>query len=232
MFETFIGILAKPEETIAAEKSKASLVGGIKNFAIAGLVVGVPVGLAATIISLILAPILARLVPAGTGIELLAAFGLLAIIIVPIFAVIATVIGSLVLNLIAWAAAKISGGQGSYTLQYYLLSLLVTPLLVAFAVAFIAALVLMVVPIVGIVVGMLLLYIAMGYLSVVSTIAYVSALKAAHNFSTASAALTTGIAYALLIIVAFIVAFVLALAFGAAIFAPQGSSMMSSVLGQ
>jgi hypothetical protein len=211
LIDSWIGVLKAPEETMAAEKAKASIMGGIVNFVIASLIIGIPVG-----VILALASFLLSAVPGLGG--MFGALGVLAIVLVPIATIIFVVVGSLILNLILWIAAKIVGGSGSYGTQYYLLSIIAVPVLVAYLVAYIVLFVLMLIPIIGVIIGMLIMGLIMGYIAIISIMSYVSALKEAHGFTTAQVAMATGVCYA----VAMIVVIIIAMIIGAALFTAMG----------
>lgn len=209
MIDTWIGVLKAPEETMAAEKVKASIMGGIVNYVIASLIIGIPVGVIVALASVLLSTI------PGLG-EIFGIFGMLAIVLVPIAAIIFIVIGSLILNLILWIAAKIVGGSGSFGTQYYLLSIIAVPVLVAYLVAYIVMFVLMLIPIIGIIIGMLIMGLIMGYIAIIGIMAYVSALKEAHGFTTSQAAMATGVCYAVGMIIVIIIAMIIGAALLAA----------------
>ena len=217
MIDTWIGVLKAPEETMAAEKAKASIIGGIVNYVIASLVIGIPVG-----VIMALASVLLRTIP-GLG-EMFGIFGMLAIVLVPIATIIFVVVGSLIMNLILWIAAKIVGGSGSFGAQYYLVSIIAVPVVVAYLIAFIVAVVLAFIPIIGGIIGMLIMGLIMGYIAIISIVAYVSALKQTHGFSTSQAAMATGVCYAIGMIVMIVIATII----GAALFAAMLPAMAGS----
>ncbi|MDP2973961.1 MAG: hypothetical protein Q8N60_02835 [Candidatus Diapherotrites archaeon] len=223
MFETLIGVLTKPEETMAAEKANASIVRGIINFAIAALIMGFIAGAILTVISLLIAPFIAMIsiIPGidpvtVAALKALTSIGILAIVIVPIVAIILTVIASLLANLVMWISAKIAGGSGSFSLQYYLLSLIATPSLLVYLLFGIILIVSIVIPIIGLI-GMPVAFAISGYLSIISTMAYIAAMKESHGFNTFKVAMATGISSALMIVLATVLAVVIKV-LGAALF--------------
>ena len=215
MIDTWIGILTKPEETMAAEKANANIVGGLINVVIASVIVAIIAGVIMAIITAI-----SSLIP-GLG-NIAGALGVIAIIVVPIGIVITCVIGSLLLNLFFWGAAKILGGNGSFGTQYYLLSLIAVPMVVISIVAMIIGVVLAIIPFIGIIIGMLLMYLISGYISIILMAAYIAAIKEAHGFATMNVALTTGIGY----VITLIVMMVLGLIFAASVFTALGGASM------
>ena len=194
IIENWKAVLTKPEETLAAEKGKADIMGGLKNFTIAALVPGIIIGLVISLISAIAAPFIG-VIPGAQG---LAIIGMLAVIIIPILAVIAVVIGSLVMNLLLWLAAKIVGGNGSFETQYYLLSVFAAPLIVAMVVAYIIMGILLIIPFVGFFLSFIVFGFIIGYLQIIGLVAYVSVIKQTHNFDTYQTALVTGVYTAIL----------------------------------
>lgn len=216
MFGTWIGVLTKPEETMAAEKANASILRGIINFAIAALIIGVIVGAIITVISMLIAPFIA-LISAMPGIDpvtvaalkALTSIGMLAIVIVPIVAIILTVIISLLANLVMWISAKIAGGSGSFSLQYYLLSLIATPYLLVYLLFGIILIVSIVITPIGLI-GMPVACAIAGYISIIGTMAYIAAMKESHGFNTFKVAVATGISSALMIVLLVILAVLIA----------------------
>ncbi|MBI5225796.1 YIP1 family protein [Candidatus Micrarchaeota archaeon] len=111
MFETWIAAITKPKETFAKEKSKASIMGGVKNFAIAGALYGIAYGLFSTLLLLLL----------GGGVAA-AGIGIVAMIMTVVMMTIGFPIGSLVIIGIIHVIAKLLGGKGNYATDYYLMS--------------------------------------------------------------------------------------------------------------
>lgn len=197
MLEIWKGILTQPEETISAQGAKAGLVGGLINFAIAGLIPGLLLGLVVTGLLVALGPMLSVF----PGADAFVSLGMLAIVIVPIVAVIFAIIGSLLCNLGLWLGAKAGGGHGSFGAQYHLVSVVFPPLILATILVCLVTSLLMLVPFVGPLLGILFMTIAQGYLAIMAIIAYIAAMKVAHGFSTKSLAIATGVGYALNLVI-------------------------------
>ena len=211
MIDTWIGVLKAPEETMAAEKAKASIMGGIINYVIASLIIGIPVG-----VMMALASFLLSTIPEIGAI--FGAIGVIAIVAVPIVTVVLVVVGSIIMNLVLWIAAKIVGGNGSFGAQYYLVSIIAVPVVAAYIIAFIVGFVLAFIPFIGLIIGMLITGLIMGYVGIIVIMSYVSALKEAHGFTTSQVAMATGVCYAITMIVMVIIAMII----GAALFAAMG----------
>ena len=104
----FIESVLKPKETFAAQKSKASIGSAVKNYAIAGLIMGVIYFVLALTSTLASGNIMAGV----TG-------GVILLIGVPVFLGFFAIIGTGFIFVIA----KLLGGNGSYTSLLYLNSL-------------------------------------------------------------------------------------------------------------
>ncbi|MDO8647734.1 MAG: Yip1 family protein [Candidatus Diapherotrites archaeon] len=146
----FFDILTKPEETMKALVSKANLNDALKTFAIYGAIIGIIIGAILWTIGFAAAWIIGTIPGVNTGglavfVASLASLGVLAIIICAILGVILSVIGSAIMYGIIWLCAKLLGGTGTFTQNYYLASKLVWPSLVAGLIAYIVGSILMIV---------------------------------------------------------------------------------------
>jgi hypothetical protein len=193
MFENILGILTAPEETVAKAKENASIGTGIINYAIAGLVPGVLIGL-------IIAGV-AAFVGFIPGASEFAGYGMLAIIVVPILAIILSVVGSLIVNILLWIAAKIVGGTGNLGTQYYLSSLIALPVMLIYIIMMVLYTILMFIPFIGAFIGAIIMGLVAGYIGIISIVAYIETMKQSHGLTTQKTALATGIAYAIVMIV-------------------------------
>jgi len=216
LIDEWMGILTKPEETIAAEKAKASLKQGVINFAIAGFIVGLALGIVLALVGLVFAPLLAMnpTIPQETlnNLQLLGTVGLISIVVLPIVGAIVAIVFSLIGNLIWWLAAKIVEGNGPFSLQYYLFSLSAVPTALACIGACLTAVILEMIPIIGPLISIIILVMAAGFLSIVLLMAYVAAVKETHGFTTLQVALTTGIAHAILLLAIIVIAVIVGVA--------------------
>ena len=114
MISQWIGAITNPRETFRNEKLNASFGKGAVNYFIAGL------------ISAILG-LLISMTSANAGIA--AAFGVINLIILPIWNVI---VGIITVGII-FLFAKLLGGKGSYSSMFYLISLAIVPITVIVA---------------------------------------------------------------------------------------------------
>jgi hypothetical protein len=191
----FFDILTKPQPTMEAAKPKADLMAAIKTYVIYGVIAGLIVGI---IFAVVFSAIGAFLGPLTQQVPLFAFFaglGLLAIIVMPILLAIWSVVGSAISYGILWIIAKVLGGKGTFTQNYYLGSRLVWPLFVAGIIVSILSMI----PFIGWLISLLwLLYVL--YLMVIL-------LSVANNISKGKAVLVLVI---LLIIVALLVLLVAA----------------------
>jgi len=205
LIEIWKNILIQPEETIAGALPDATLGRGLKNFAIAALIPGVLLGLGIAVLSFIFAPLLASL-PEAT---ILGTIGIVAIVIVPLAAVTIALVGSLLFNLALWVGAKVAGGKGSFSEQYYLISLMAVPFVLAQIAIALVGFILFAIPVVGFFAGMLAVSAAQGYLGIISVVAFISAMKVSHNFSTKKLGIAVGVGYAIMGLLGAIAGFLL-----------------------
>lgn len=112
-FLEWLEVLKRPKEVFAREKSKASLVEGLKNYITAAVIVGLLVGLAVAPMNFASLPFLALIMI------------ILSLICISLWQV---CIGILYLSV------KTLGGVGSFTEHYYLSSLFAAPIAIANAV--------------------------------------------------------------------------------------------------
>ena len=140
----FFDILTKPEETMNALVSKANLNDALKTFAIYGAIVGFIVGVVFALLFTAISAI-PGMASANPSIGLFAGLGILAIIVGPILGIIFAIVGSAIGYGIIWLCAKLLGGKGTFTQNYYLASKLVWPFLVAGLVVYIVGSILMLV---------------------------------------------------------------------------------------
>lgn len=181
-FDLWIPALTKPAETFSKQKGKASLGDALISMALAGLVGGAVGGLLAGIVGLIAGAIGGLLVSG---------------LVVP-----------LVMNAVVWVMAKLLGGKGSYSDQFYLYSLFGAPVMLVSGV-------LSIVPIVGGLIG--------GLLSLYSLYPLTMALKQVHGFDTMKAVIAWLVPGIIVAIIAVIV--------GAAIIAMMAAYGLSQAAG-
>ncbi|MFH1750860.1 MAG: YIP1 family protein [Candidatus Micrarchaeota archaeon] len=157
-YNLWIEVLTKPKEVFAAQKTKGDLMAGVMNLGIAYFVVG-----------------------------LVSAIFLLADPVVAISSLIGTVVIGIILSIIGvgilYLIAMLLGGKGTFTQQYYLMSIFSVPIVV-----------LSLIPIVGILVSLYGLYLL------------TLALKEVHAFDTMKAVLVWLIPVILMVILAAIFA--------------------------
>ncbi|MFQ5405531.1 MAG: YIP1 family protein [Candidatus Micrarchaeia archaeon] len=158
--ELWKSALLKPKETFAKEKANASLTEGVKQIAVAAAAGGLVVGLIILVISLLGGP-------AGLVAGLIGVVGGVA------GAVIFAVIFSLIGNGITWIIAKVLGGAGSFSTQYYVAALYTAPVILA-------NIALGIIPVIGSLVGLLV-----GLYSIYLSVLMV---KEVHQMSTLKAA--------------------------------------------
>jgi hypothetical protein len=104
-FNLWIEALTKPKEVFAAQKSKADMMAGVMNYGIAYLIVGVIMA-----IFMLAIPVAA----------------ITTLIMVLVGGIIGSFIGVGVLYLIA----MLLGGKGTFTQQYYLMSIMAVPMII------------------------------------------------------------------------------------------------------
>jgi hypothetical protein len=202
----FFDILIHPRETMEQEKSKSSLNAAIKTFVIYYLIVGLLAGIGITILTAIGAGFLGPMAGAEFWFwRILINLGYLAIVIVPILAIIFGLICTMIGTGIYWLIAKAFGGTGTFTENYYLMSKLVWQLLVLGIVISLLGLI----PILGAIITLLwLLYVI--YLAVIL-------ISVANKISTIKALIVVLIP----VIIAFILSIALLLALIATLISPQ-----------
>lgn len=127
----FFDILTKPRETMEALLPKANLNDAIKTYAIYSAVIGIILGLIVTLVFSVLGAALGTVFNQIPIFKFLIALGALALIVVPIVVIIMTLVASMVSYGILWLLAKLLGGTGTFTQNYFLASRLVWPLFVA-----------------------------------------------------------------------------------------------------
>ncbi len=165
-FEKWCDALTKPKETFRKEKKNASLSEAAKNIGLAGLIVGIIQAIVVLAVSASLFSVI---------------FAASSIILMPIFSIVAMLIGSGVLYLLA----KLFGGKGDFNTQTYLFSLYQAPIiLIASLVSFI--------PFAGTIIVFVIELYALYLLTF--------ALKETHNYSTGRAILTWLVPIIILII--------------------------------
>ncbi len=175
MIEIWKNVLMKPKDVFKAEKANASVVGGLKMNAIAGLIAGAAMAVQIMLLGAVLGPQLAMLGPlAGMG-----AIGAL------IGMVLFYVVFTLLFSAVTYIFAKLLGGKGSFSVHYYLPSLAMVPVALLTNV-------LGLIPIIG-----LLSFIVSIYSIYLMTLAY----QEAHGFDTLKAVLTWLIPGILLVVV-------------------------------
>jgi hypothetical protein len=216
----WIGILTEPEETIAKAKAGASLGAGVVNYVIASAIVGLAMGLVFGLIGMLAA------VPSGSGVS--AALGATAIIEMPIMMIIFGVIGSFVSNFVLWVAAKIVGGTGSYTMQYYLISVLAVPLLVLYMAMYGILFGLILLGATGVFLAIVAVALIAGYASIIAITAFVTAMKESHALNTMKVGIAFGIFYAILMLVFVGIVFLIA---GAAMVSQMPGTGLAGLLG-
>ncbi len=96
--------LMSPKETFAKEKQNASIMAGAKQLVVGGAIAGLIMGLVGLLFGNV--------------------FGL---VLMPITYAIALPIASLVITAIFWVIAKLLGGKGSYSQQFYLSAIFGSP---------------------------------------------------------------------------------------------------------
>ncbi len=170
LISSWIGSVTKPAETFAAEKPNATLGKGMLNNAIVGILVGLVVGAVIALVAAVLGAMLAAI----PGMEIITTLGILAIVVMPIVGAVGMIVGSLISAVIYLIFAKIFG-KGTFTQQYYLLSLPVVPMTVLSALVSL-------IPFIGIIISLLLMLYSL-YLMTLG-------LKEAHGYSLAKAVLT------------------------------------------
>lgn len=176
-FQKWYDALTKPKETFKKEKKNASLSEAAKNIGLAGLIAGI----IQAIVTLALSTSLFSVV-----------FAAASIVLMPIVSIIAMLIGSGVLYLLA----KVFGGKGNFNTQTYLFSLYQAPIiLIATLVSFI--------PVAGIIIGFVIELYALYLLTL--------ALKETHNYSTGKAIATWLVPMIILIVITLILAAVVAI---------------------
>jgi hypothetical protein len=178
--------LMQPKETFAAEKKNASIVAGMKHIAIGYFLTG-----------LVMA-IIVMLLP-GAGV--FAGAG----IVFPIWFAISGVIGSVIGAGIPFLFAKLLGGNGTMSQQYYLISLYLAP--------FALLTILQVIPVVGALFGLALFVYGLYLLTII--------IKEVHGLSTAKAV-------AAWLIPVIIVVVLMLLLFGALLFTLLGGGLALS----
>ncbi|MFH1424058.1 MAG: YIP1 family protein [archaeon] len=163
-FNIWLEALKNPKETFAAQKAHASFSEGAKHILIAGVILGLIMGIGGAVLgSLFLAPLLG----AAAG-AIMFVYGL-------IFGVIIAFLGWIINGVIYFIFAKILGGNGSLTTQLYLSALFMAPMMVLMGI-------LMLIPFAGTILLFLLELYGL-YLLTLS-------LKEAHGFSTGRAVLS------------------------------------------
>jgi len=110
MINTWINAFMKPTETLTSEKGNASFGKGLVNYVVAGLLAGI-----------------VTYVVTAAGFGAAGAFGgVVATLASPfmiVTSIIGAIIGSIIGGAIIWVIAKVLGGTGSFTQQYFLASL-------------------------------------------------------------------------------------------------------------
>ncbi|OIO25391.1 hypothetical protein AUJ14_04365 [Candidatus Micrarchaeota archaeon CG1_02_55_22] len=166
MVSTWTAAVTKPEATFKAEKRKADLATGALNYAVGGL-------LGAVLGSLLL----------GAWIALPG---------VVVSSIVGAIIGGLVGTLILWVVAKILGGKGEFTDQFYVTSLYAPVIMLLSGIPWLGIL--------AVLYGLYLL---------------VLALKEVHAFSTGRAVAVIIVLLVLVFLLALVLAFMFAAALGA-----------------
>ena len=116
--DKWIAALTKPKETFAAEKANATAVEGAKHVALAYGALG----LFGAIINLVLEEAAGVALPAR-----MPRIGVVGLIVLPVFNVIAAVLLTTFGTGVLWVIAKLLGGKGSFAQQYYLSALYLAP---------------------------------------------------------------------------------------------------------
>jgi len=169
----FFDIILKPQPTMEAEKSKADTMAAVKTYAIYGAIIGLLIGIVLAFLSTLLGAFGSLFSQGAMG--FFTGLGIAAIIVMPIVVAILSVIGSAISYGIYWIIAKLLGGTGTFTQNYYLGSKLVWPVLVATIIAGI----LQIIPILGQIIYVVWLlytiYLAVVLLSVANSISKVKA---------------------------------------------------------
>ena len=173
--KVWIDAFVKPAATFKAQKSKASLKAGLMNYGIAGLISGI-------ITAVIILAGLSALVSTGFTLPSMEGVGVTGAVGAVIGGIIAALIGSLIITAILWVVARILGGKGTYTQQYYLVSLYAVPVAI-----------LSIIPLVNILVILYGLYL----LTV--------ALREAHGYGTGKAVITWLILLVIVVIIALVI---------------------------
>jgi hypothetical protein len=127
----FFDIIIHPDETMAAEKKKASVSEAHKTFAIYGAIFGLIVGIFIAIIGVAVGGALGTTLNSIPLLGFFFGLGLLAVILVPILNAIFTVVFSYIWYFVISVVAQALGGTGTFEPTYYLGSRLIWPTLVA-----------------------------------------------------------------------------------------------------
>ncbi len=161
-FEIWKAALLKPANTFKTQSRKANLKEGAMHVGLAGLIVGVIVGLAMLLLG-------TTIETAGFG----AALGITGFIASVILTPIISIIGWLIGSGIYYIVAMILGGKGSYSTQSYLIAIYSAPISIITSIVGL-------IPIIGLLNFVIFLY---------SLYLLTLALKETHRFTTIKAAL-------------------------------------------
>ncbi len=134
--ETWKTVLTNPKDVFASQKKSATVMEGVKQYAIAGLLQGLLLAILGLILGTVAGGIGAGVVAALIGI---------------VVSVIAFPIGALIGQGILYVIAKLLDGKGSFAQHYYLTSLFAVPIMVLAAV-------LAAIPVIGVVALLVQLY--------------------------------------------------------------------------
>ncbi|MBU0635766.1 YIP1 family protein [Candidatus Micrarchaeota archaeon] len=173
---SFFDIITQPRNTMEGMVSNANTNDAIKTYAIYGAVIGFLIGLGiailASLISLAVGTAALNQVPA---LGFLVGLGLLAIIIVPIIMAIVLVIVSAVSWGILTVIARLLGGTGTFTQNYFLASRLLWPMFVISIIVSLISLIPIIGPLINILWLLYALYLSLVVLSVANKISTVKA---------------------------------------------------------
>lgn len=190
----FFDVITEPEKTLDAHLSKETLGTGLKRMGGLLLLVGIILGILAQLAASLLEAVGASLNIAG----------LPPIIIVPLLVLILGLILVLLASAILFAVARLLGGKGTFGQQFGASTLMVWPSFVVLVVAYIILAILALVGSIGAIIGMIVLYLAIGFLAVLTTYFGVLYLKAVHGLNTYRVAVAQAIQIAIIIILVMI----------------------------
>jgi len=127
----FFDVLVHPREVLEKEIPNTNLNAALKTYAIYGAITGLLLGIFFALLFGFLGAILGAATSEIPIVGVLAGLGLASIVVMPILMVILILVSTVIVWGIYWIIAKVLGGTGTFTQNYFLSSKLVWPVLVA-----------------------------------------------------------------------------------------------------